>query len=150
LKHGDRNTSFFQNYASKCKRKNTIKGLADHNRTIQEDGVTMCSIVQDYFGNLFTSELGEPHPAILADVQRYVTQDMNTGLLAPFSYEEVKKALFQIGDLKAPGPDGLHVVFFKRFWNLLGDDLVAEVLEVVNRCKVPDSWNDTTIVLIPR
>jgi len=115
LKHGDRNTSFFLNYASKRKRKNTIKGLADHNGTIQEDGVTMCSIVQDYFGNLFTSEMGEPDPGVLADVQRYVTQDMNTGLLAPFSYEEVKKALFQIGDLKAPGPDGLHAVFFKRF-----------------------------------
>ena len=42
------------------------------------------------------------------------------------------------------------MVFFKRFWNLLGDDLVAEVLEAVNRCKVPDSWNDTTIVLIPK
>ena len=32
----------------------------------------------------------------------------------------------------------------------MGDDLVAEVLEAVNRCKVPDSWNDTTIVLIPK
>ena len=63
----------------------------------------MCSIVQDYFGNLFTSELGEPDPIVLADVQRCVTQDMNTGLLAPFSYEEVKKALFQIGDLKGTG-----------------------------------------------
>ena len=73
LKHGDRNTSFFLNYASKRKRKNTIKGLADHNRTIQEDGATMCSIVQDYFGNLFTSELGEPDPAVLTDVQHCVT-----------------------------------------------------------------------------
>lgn len=49
LKHGDRNTSFFQNFASKRKRKNTIKGLADHNGTIQEDGAAMRSIVQDYF-----------------------------------------------------------------------------------------------------
>ena len=55
------------------KRKNTIKGLADHNGTIQEDGATMCSIVQDYFGNLFTLELGEPDPAVLTDVQHCVT-----------------------------------------------------------------------------
>lgn len=94
--------------------------------------------------------MGEPDPGVLADVQRCVTQDMNTRLLAPFSYEEVKKALFHIGDLKAPGPDGLHAVFFKRFWNLLGDGLVAEVLEAVNNCKIPDGWNDTTIVLIPK
>jgi len=75
---------------------------------------------------------------------------MNTGLLAPFSHEEIKKALFQIGGLKAPGPDGLHAVFFKRFWDLLGDSLVTEVLDAVNNCKIPDGWNDTTIVLIPK
>jgi hypothetical protein len=40
---------------------------------------------------------------------------MNDVLLAPFSAEEVKKALFDIGDLKAPGPDGLHAIFYKRF-----------------------------------
>lgn len=106
----------------------------------------MRSIVLDYFANMFTSEVGEPDSAILVDVRRSVTQDMNTGLLAPFSYE----ALFQIGDLKAPGPDGLHAVFFKRFWSLLGDTLVSEVLDAVNNCKILDGWNDTTVILIPK
>jgi hypothetical protein len=41
---------------------------------------------------------------------------MNNDLLAPFSEAEVKKALFQIVDFKAPGPDGLHAIFYKRFW----------------------------------
>lgn len=63
----------------------------------------MRNIVHGYFVNLFTSEVGDHDPAILSDVSRCVSEDMNTGLLAPFSYEEVKKALFQIGDLKAPG-----------------------------------------------
>ena len=63
----------------------------------------MRNIVHDYFVNLFTSEVGDHDPAILSDVNRCVSEDMNTGLLAPFSYEEVKNALFQIGDLKAPG-----------------------------------------------
>ena len=86
----------------------------------------MCNIVQDYFENLFTSEVGDLDPP-----------DMNAGLMAQFSYEEVKKALFQIGDLKAPRSDGMHAVFYKRFWELLGDDLVKEVLEAVNSTKIP-------------
>jgi phenylalanine-4-hydroxylase len=53
--------------------------------------------------------------AVLSDVNHRVTTDMNQILMAPFSREEVKKALFSIGDLKAPGPDGLHAIFFKRF-----------------------------------
>lgn len=40
-----------------------------------------------------------------------VSAYMNESLLAPYKEEEVKKALFNIGDLKAPRPDGLHAVF---------------------------------------
>ena len=57
---------------------------------------------------------------------------------------------FSIGDLKAPGLDGLHAIFYKRFWHMLGDDLVQEVLQAVNSAYVPDGWNDTTIVMIPK
>ena len=79
-----------------------------------------------------------------------VTSEMNQGLLAPLTHEEVKNALFSIGDLKAPGPDGLHAIFYKRFWNMLGDDLVHEVLQAVNSACIPEGWNDTTIVMIPK
>ena len=49
-----------------------------------------------------------------------VTTDMNQILMAPFSREEVKKALFSTGDLKALGPDGLHVVFFQMVLEYVG------------------------------
>ena len=148
LKKGDMNTSFFHNYATRRRKKNTIKGLVDHNGMMQEDGVSMCNIVQQYFEKLFSSEVGDLDQGILADVQCKVTPDMNVELTAQFSSDEVKKALFQIGDLKELGPDGMHAVFYKWFWELLGDDLVKEVLEAVNSQKIPDGWNDNTIVLI--
>lgn len=75
---------------------------------------------------------------------------MNRSLLAPFQEEEVRKALFSIGDLKAPGSDGLHAVFYKRFWDMLGDYLTGEVLQAVNNSSIPEGWNDTAIVMIPK
>jgi hypothetical protein len=60
------------------------------------------------------SETAEVDQNILADVKRRITSDMNSLLTAPFTGEEVKKALFQIGDLKAPGPDGMHAIFYKK------------------------------------
>jgi hypothetical protein len=75
---------------------------------------------------------------------------MNETLVAPFTHEEMKKALFCIGDFKALGPDGLHVVFYKRFWHLLGEDLIDEVLNAVNTYTIPEGWNDTIIVMIPK
>jgi hypothetical protein len=142
LKHGDRNTNFFHNFAAKRKKQNTVKRLIDDNGNIHKDKRSMCYTVYNYFVGLFTSEIGEPEDTVFEDMNRY--------FLADFTEEEVKKALFSIGDLKAPGPDGLHAVFYKRFWDLLGDDLIKEVLMAVNNINIPDGWNSTTIVMIPK
>jgi len=75
----------------------------------------MSLMIKEYFANLFTKEVQEIDEGILYDVDRKVTQDMNQILLAPFTKEVATNALFSIGDLKAPGMDGLHTVFFKRF-----------------------------------
>jgi hypothetical protein len=39
---------------------------------------------------------------------------MNERLMAPFTAEEVKKALFAIGDFKASRTDGMHAIFFLK------------------------------------
>lgn len=106
--------------------------------------------VTGYFANLFTSEVLVPDPVVLSHVKKSVTIEMNEALLKPYTTEEVRKALFDIGDLKAPGPDGLYSIFYKRFWPMLGDDLVTEVLAVVNTRIISEGWNDTTIVMIPK
>lgn len=51
---------------------------------------------------------------------------------------------------QGPGADGLHAIFYKRFWPMLGDDLVEEVLHAINTCVIPQGWNDTVIVMIPK
>lgn len=98
----------------------------------------MCALIQDYFMNLFSSEVMEVNPEVLMDVRRQILPEMNREFLAPYSYEELKNALFNIGDLKASGPDGLHVIFYKRFWPMLGGDPVKEVLEAVNMAMIPE------------
>jgi hypothetical protein len=53
-------------------------------------------------------------------------------LMKPYSAEEGKHALFSVGDLKAPGPDVLHALCFKKCWHILGDVLSEEVLVAIN------------------
>lgn len=83
-------------------------------------------------------------------VPRRVTRDMNDALMAPYSGEEVWKALESIGDLKAPGVDGMPVVFYKNLWQLIGERVKHEIWTVLNGGNIPDGWNDTLIVLIPK
>jgi hypothetical protein len=87
-------------------------------------------------------------PDLLHKITLKVTPLMNDNLLAPFLAEDVKKAAFSIGDLNAPGPDGLHAIFYKRFWSLCGDEITQEALQAMETRIIPDGWNDTTVVLI--
>ena len=145
LKNGDRNTGFFQAYASARRKRNFIKKLKDSDGNWMEGTTKLNPHIQSYFSNLFTSEVQYTDPSILSKVNSKVTAQMNNMLLAPYTPDDVRKAVFSIGDLKAPGPDGLHAVFFKKYWHILGEEITQEVLIAINSRQIPAEWNDTTI-----
>jgi hypothetical protein len=113
LHHGDRNTSYFHSYATARKRRNTIKKLKDATRDFVE-GNDLNPVILNYFSNMFSTENNIVQPDFLEKIIPKVTQQMNEDLIAPFTGEDVKNAAFSIGDLKAPGPDGLHALFYKK------------------------------------
>ena len=80
----------------------------DENGGWQEDNEAMKNLIENYFQHLFTSEVDVVNMDVINKVTPRVTTYMNEALLASYTEEEVKHALFSIGDLKAPGPDGLN------------------------------------------
>jgi hypothetical protein len=115
IQHGDRNTSFFHNFASARRKKNFIQKLKGDNDQWVEGMNDLKPFVLNYFANLFSSEVNETYPTVLDKIQPRVTESMHEKLCSPFTTEDVKKAVFSIRDYKAPGPDGLHAVFYKKF-----------------------------------
>lgn len=73
---------------------------------------------------------------------------MNEALTKPFSAVEISDALFQIGPLKAPGPDGFPARFYQRNWEVLKEDVIRGVLSFFENGSMPEGINDTVIVLI--
>jgi hypothetical protein len=115
LRHGDRNTSFFHHYATARRKKNFIKKLKNNQEEWSEGTDQLKPLIFHYFANLSMSEVNELDPTMMDKIMPRVTDLMNEKLLAPFTPEDVKKAAFSIGDFKAPGPYGLHAVFYKKF-----------------------------------
>lgn len=132
LKFGDKNTSYFQNFASARRKRNMIKKLRGDNGVWLEGSTALNPHISHYFEGLFASDMNGTDPDLLNKVIPRVSDAMNHSLLQPYSAEEVKKALFSIGDMKTPGTDGLHTIFFKKCWHLLGDSLTGEVLDAIN------------------
>ncbi|KAL4386053.1 hypothetical protein GQ457_09G017390 [Hibiscus cannabinus] len=113
LSAGDQNTSFFHAKASARKKKNAILGLYDcdgrwHTSTTTE----VLRVASDYFGSLFSANSPVDAPAFLEHITPSVSADMNSGLLASFTAEEVIAAFRDINPRKSPGIDGLPSGFF--------------------------------------
>ncbi|CAM8877661.1 unnamed protein product [Rhodiola kirilowii] len=75
---------------------------------------------------------------------------MNEMLIAPFTEAEVRRALFQMHPTKAPGLDGLSALFYQSNWEIVGGDVVKEVLKCLNEGILNSAVNETLIVLIPK
>ncbi|GJV41691.1 hypothetical protein Tco_1420131 [Tanacetum coccineum] len=68
------------------------------------------------------------------NVEVSVPMSIAANMVRNVTNEEIKSAMFDIGDEKAPGPDGFTSVFFKKGWRLLGGDEFcnAGIKEVVS------------------
>jgi hypothetical protein len=83
LQHGDRNTSFFHQFASAQRKKNFIKKLK-HDDEWVEGTSALKPIIFEYFSFLFTSEVNEVDQDVMGKIQQKATPKMNEKLLAPF------------------------------------------------------------------
>jgi exonuclease III/phage terminase Nu1 subunit (DNA packaging protein) len=150
LEKGDRNTHYFHSCASERKKNNTIHKLKGEDGVEVKGEENLKALVTNYFVSLFTPMAGIDIRHALSHIPTRVTAQMNEILQADYTEEEIKKALDSMGDLKAPGADGMPALFFKRYWSTVGEQVVKEVLHVLRGGSIPEGWNDTIVVLIPK
>lgn len=122
LKNGDINSKFFHSSASNRLRTNFINGLFNARGEWCEDDQSMADITLDYFHNLFASSNPSQYDieTIISTFDPVVDEQMNEMLCSPFTYDDIKRAVFYLHPSKAPGPDGFTALFFRNFGQLLG------------------------------
>jgi hypothetical protein len=150
LREGDRNTKFFHRRVVGRAKKNAIKVLRNRNHEITKDRREMEGLARDYFIDLHEADSGVDPQGIMHLFQPTVSQDMNDNMCKAFTDEEIGDALFQMGPLKALGPDGFPARFFQKNWEFMKADVIKGVRHFFQTRVMPEDANDMDIVLIPK
>ena len=71
-------------------------------------------------------------------------------LIAGFSKEEIKEAVWQCEGSKSPSPNGFNFNFIKKSWNHLKADFVAVLKAFHQTGYIPKGCNASFIALVPK
>ncbi|XP_071713069.1 uncharacterized protein [Rutidosis leptorrhynchoides] len=88
-------------------------------------------------------------PAIF-DGYFHLSELESSNLELPFSEEEIWGAVNECASNKSPGPDGFNLRFYKKFWAIIKEDLIAAVHGFWVSGEISEGCNSSFISLIPK
>lgn len=119
---GDRNTKFLHGITSARMRVNWISSIMVDDHLLESREDIECEIMR-FYKKLYTGENWKrPWPDGV--VFNQLASHKALLIEGSFSEEEIKEAMFGLGEDKARGPDGFPIVFFKKFWDLVQGELL--------------------------
>ncbi|XP_056691942.1 uncharacterized protein [Spinacia oleracea] len=149
---GDSNNQFFFSTVKERARFNRISILYDDNGTkLVEPDLIQAEILSFYKKLLGTS--ANTLPSIHLPTMRNgptLNNDARQELCRNVTDDEIDLAMHGIGNDKAPGPDGLNAVFFKKAWPFIKQDIYRAVKDVFATNSMLPQYNYTSITLIPK
>ncbi|GJV93362.1 RNA-directed DNA polymerase, eukaryota [Tanacetum coccineum] len=122
---GDENSKFFHGMLNKKRSSSGVRG-------VMVDGVWVDDPqqVKKEFYDHFSARFSIPNnkdASILMDFPKKISEAQLRGLECEVSNDEIKKAVWDCGTEKAPGPDGFTFGFFRHFWYLIHNDVYDAV-----------------------
>ncbi|XP_074265314.1 uncharacterized protein LOC141587744 [Silene latifolia] len=112
---GDRNTSYFHVSTLVRRWKNRINALKNDEGEWVENCDEVKSLIVEYYKKLYTEEEnGEAIADIPYDIFQEFSNEHWDWLNRYYSHAEIERAIFDMGSLKASGPDGFQALFYQK------------------------------------
>ncbi|GJR33816.1 RNA-directed DNA polymerase, eukaryota [Tanacetum coccineum] len=132
---GDENLKYYHGVLNKKRNQLAICGILVEGRWIESP-----ILVKDEFLSYFASRFNKPPDYRLhidLDFPNKLSLEQQMVLEIEVTREEIKKAVWDCGVDKSPGPDGFTFGFYRRYWTFLEDDVVEAVLYFFNHGQFP-------------
>ncbi|XP_074267199.1 uncharacterized protein LOC141590510 [Silene latifolia] len=158
IKEGDACTRFFFNSVKNRYNRNFIVGVKRSDSTWAFDNTEVVDLFNVYFHEIYRvhtqqesfQQYSRKYMKLFSNLKFKLDDDQRDSFSKLFSRKEVRTAVFQLGPLKSPGPDGIPALFYQKYWFHVKREVEEAVLEILNKGIFPAEFNRTSIVLIPK
>ncbi|GJY01398.1 RNA-directed DNA polymerase, eukaryota [Tanacetum coccineum] len=145
---GDENSKFFHGLVNRKRAQLSIRGVF-----VDGDWQTDPKVVKDTFKEHFAARFQQPSEyrfKINTRFPKRLSSEQKADLDSNITKEEIRKAVWNCGANKSPGPDGFTLEFFKRYWSLVGSEFCDAVECFFDKGFLPKGNNASFIALIPK
>ena len=150
LAQGDRNTAYFHQKTLARRRRNRITTIQNDNGEWLVDNEIIKQHATSFFSDLYTSETLAFRPYPIRGCFPILDAVLTQGLTTPIEDNEIRQTIFSMKPLKAPGVDGLHVIFYQTQWHIIGHSFCKFIKHSFSSGSIPKEINTTLLVLIPK
>nr|GEZ69387.1 RNA-directed DNA polymerase, eukaryota [Tanacetum cinerariifolium] len=144
----DENSKYFHGILNNKRSHLAIRGVL-----VNEDWIVKSNYVKNEFLNHFSSQFDRPvsYRICLANVfNNQLSLEQQDYLERTISIKEIKRAMWDCGTNKSPGPDGFTFEFFRRYWKFFENNISVAVIEFLSSGTFPKGCNSSFIALIPK
>ncbi|GJW10659.1 RNA-directed DNA polymerase, eukaryota [Tanacetum coccineum] len=131
---GDENSKFFHGIINMKRSQLAIRGVL-----IEGDWIDNPYKVKNEFLNHFSNRFARPTgPNIVLDSNMFkqLSSEQIADLECDVTYDEIKRAVWDCGTNKSPGPDGFTFDFIRTYWKIINQDVVNAVREFFVTTKI--------------
>jgi hypothetical protein len=121
----DLNTKFFHTSTIIRRRRNAIDFLRLPSGIWSSERQTIGNSFTTHFKELFSSSAPTLDDELLSLFDSCISNEANISLCAIPSEQEIFTVLSSMGSTKAPGPDGFTTIFYKKYWHIVKEVVLA-------------------------
>ncbi|GJU01623.1 reverse transcriptase domain, reverse transcriptase zinc-binding domain protein [Tanacetum coccineum] len=149
LKVGNSNLAFFHRSVKERVSRTRIDCIHGQDNVVYEG-----SAVPHLFVNHYTNFLGTKSSTTTLNQVGLFGRKLNASkaeaMIREVTNEEIKRDMFSIGNDKAPSPNSYTSVFYKKAWNIVGNDVCSAVHDFFVNGKLLQEVNHTILTLLPK
>ncbi|XP_062089757.1 uncharacterized protein LOC133796303 [Humulus lupulus] len=152
IKEGDENIHLFHASIRARRIKNRIYSIKDMAGKWVDNLGAVVNAFLSYYMNLLGSKMENRRfvQTSIVECGVLISEQKGRFLMSDYSNDDVKKVMFDIPGVKAPGPDGYASCFYQDNWELVGAEVCSAVLSFLHTGNLLKELNSTILTLIPK